>query len=128
MTGGTPFTKTDGDTVKINSTRVIESVVIGVLAAVISVGGTHFVTVPMIQNEVATLKSRVAELASDSRMANNAAANDRGDIIRLQAQMTNTQQQLAATQQQIADVARSTSDRLTIAERSLMRISDRPQR
>jgi hypothetical protein len=66
-------------------------------------------------------------LVVDQRQSNNAAASDRADIIRLQAQMTITQQQLVATQQQITDVAR-VLERAAVAHGAdaIMHFGDKP--
>jgi hypothetical protein len=120
-----PFTKRAGDTVMINSTRLIESIVIALVAGVLSVGGSYFVTIPTLQVQFGALQDKVNALVTDQRQSNNAAASDRADIIRLQAQMTSTQQQLVATQQQITDVAKSSNERLSLMERTVMRFGDK---
>lgn len=110
-----PFTRNPQEPgVQLDGRRVLEALFTAAASSALSV----VLAVPVLRQELDGVKQKVGELAVDSRQAQIASASDRGDIIRLQSQMMNTQERLA-------DLARTSNERLTIVERGLMRITDK---
>ena len=88
---------------KVNSTRLVEAVIIAIIVAAISTGAAAFVTLRIVEQQTAQL------VKSD---------DERGrQIIGILTQMATVQAQLASVSQQQAELGREMHERIMAVER-----------
>ncbi|MCL4687491.1 MAG: hypothetical protein KJ007_02875 [Burkholderiales bacterium] len=109
-----PFARRDGP-VRMNGTRVIESLIIAALTGAASVAGSYLWTVPTLRVQIESLAASVAEMREAGRAQANQIQSQQSDIVRLQAQMVQVQAQSVELQ-------RAISERITLLERRVFNI------